>query len=301
MTEFTIGTDPEFMLVNEKNQLISAIGILPKKTLRNKFYFDNVLAEIAVDPAKSKEDFVQNIKNSLKELSKLIAPNKFIIKSCDQYPAKELICEDATRAGCNPELSAYTAGIIEPSEKAIKLKDGYFHFQTPVRTAGGHIHLGSTFFQSINEIFSVVKMMDLFLGVPSIFIDKDPSSKTRRKIYGHAGSCRLCEDGFRVEYRALSNFWFSSPEHVELVYDLCQFTIEFVKNKEHHKFWSQEDLFICNGYDHNLLQKAINNYDKKLADKFILLSNRCLTKKLISRIELFSQKNRIDPYLSWEI
>jgi hypothetical protein len=55
---FTFGSDPEFM-ISRWDELQSAIPLLPKKEqalIRNgsKFYYDNVLAEIAFKPASSK-------------------------------------------------------------------------------------------------------------------------------------------------------------------------------------------------------------------------------------------------------
>ena len=59
---FTFGSDPEFMLTH-MGELKSAIGILPKKETPliqkgHRFYFDNVLAEIAIKPASNKKEAI---------------------------------------------------------------------------------------------------------------------------------------------------------------------------------------------------------------------------------------------------
>ena len=64
--EFTFGTDPEFM-ISRWEDLQSSISLLPKKEqalVRNgsSFYYDNVLAEIAVKPGKTKEEVCNNNK-----------------------------------------------------------------------------------------------------------------------------------------------------------------------------------------------------------------------------------------------
>lgn len=313
MAKFTFGSDPEFMIV-QKDQLKSAIGILahkesPEMVNGHGFYYDNVLAEIATKPGSTRLEVVDNTRESLKILAKLLGPARFVVRASDEYPAKELKCDQARIAGCNPEWGVYSLQVIEPPERVVDFKDGYYYFKIPFRTAGGHIHLGSEFLSDPFEIFNVIRMMDLFIGVPSIFLDTDPTSKERRKAYGLAGSFRAPEEGNRLEYRPLGNFWFSSPEHVELIYDLCAFVLQFVEEGSHLKFWSvNEDLLdeqdtsmahICTGYDVAALQKCINSCDKKQAAKFMLVVNNYLPADLHNRIEALSGKDLPDPYVSW--
>ena len=109
--EFTFGTDPEFM-ISRWEDLQSSISLLPKKEqalVRNgsSFYYDNVLAEIAVKPGKTKEEVCNNIKQALQNLAKLVKPSRFVIQASAKYPAKQLIDKDAKIAGCNPEWNVY--------------------------------------------------------------------------------------------------------------------------------------------------------------------------------------------------
>ena len=152
-------------------------------------------------------------------------------------------------------------------------------------------------------------MMDLFIGIPSLFMDTDPTSKERRKIYGHAGSHRMTDYGF--EYRSLGNFWFSTKEHVELIYDLVKFILHFVNEGDHKKFWSVNEkllsgndpsrAYTCIGYDAKALCKAINSCDKKQAEKFMIFIHNYLPDSLARKIDILSNKELPDIYDSWNI
>lgn len=92
---FSIGSDPEFVLLNRKKQPKSAIGVLPKKNFAkpikgNTFYYDNVLAEIAIKPSFTKEEFLNNIRFCLRTLASIVAKQslRFDLKSSLNYPKK---------------------------------------------------------------------------------------------------------------------------------------------------------------------------------------------------------------------
>lgn len=72
-----------------------------------------------------------------------------------------------------------------------------------------HIHIG---YDNPDEEtnLAIIKTLDLFLGIPSIILDKDTK---RRELYGKAGCFRHKKYG--VEYRTLSSFWLSSPVLIE--------------------------------------------------------------------------------------
>lgn len=313
MTQFSWGTDPELMIAHH-GELKSAIGILPKKEnaiIKNEheYYFDNVLAEIAVKPAKNKNEALSNVRSALHGLAKLVCPAKFTIRASDNYPEKELNSFDAKIAGCNPEWDVYSLQQIFPSDENIELLDGYYQFKTSFRSAGGHIHVGSDRLQDPIEVFNVIRMMDLFMGIPSIFIDSDKTSKERRNIYGQAGSHRITDYG--LEYRVLGNFWLSSPEHVSLIYDLTSFVLNFVKQKNHEQFWiTNEDLLdeedpslahSCFGYDSKMLIKTINDCNKLNAHKFMSFISDYLPIELLEKIKQLSNKELPDPYVAWGI
>ena len=171
--EFTFGTDPEFMIYRW-DDLQSAISLLPKKDAalsRNgsKFYYDNVLAEIAVKPGKTRTEVSENICKSLQNLSKICKPARLAIQASAKYPNKQLNDKEARIAGCNPEWDAYSLRCILPPEESIS--------KTAFRTAGGHIHIGAKCFTDSIDALNAIRMMDLFIAIPSLFIDTDETSK----------------------------------------------------------------------------------------------------------------------------
>ena len=303
----SFGSDVEFMLVDGKQNLKSAIGVLPKKSNARSYkgshiYYDNVLAEVAIKPGLTKEEFLKNIKCSLNKLAEIVRPLKFEICAAESYPKKELVHSDARIVGCNPEWNVYSLQCILPPEDVI--------VKTSFRTAGGHIHVGSNNLQDSMSVFSFIRMMDLFVAIPSIFIDKDPSSKERRKIYGQAGSHRITDYG--LEYRALGNFWLCSPEYASLIYDLTMFVYSFVNMGEHKKFWSVNEELIdcedpssaynCFGYDSKMLECAINNCDVSKAKNFMTFISYYLPDELLAAIQEKADRKKLpDPYYSWSI
>lgn len=311
MTIFSFGSDPEFVIQN-KDSVKSAIGILPAKenaleSHGNQIYYDNVLAEIAIKPAFDKSELVENTYSALKFLADYVYPYTFHVKSALDYPNQEINCDAARIAGCNPEWDVYSLQMIEPPSKLIDSMDGYYQFKSPFRTAGGHIHVGSNFLLNQLKTLSFIRMMDLFVGIPSIFLDSDPTSKKRRKAYGKAGSHRTPEYG--IEYRTLGNFWLSSPKLVELIYDLTTFAVEFTSAGEDQRFWAiDEDLldsddptsaYKCFGYDVNLMRKCIDECDKTQAEKFMLFISNYLPDELMINIESLVNRDMCDTYKAW--
>jgi hypothetical protein len=288
MTGITIGSDPEFMMISRHGELVSAIGKV-KGTKDNKInligghqmFYDNVLVEVNIKPSSNKAEFIDNITSCLRSASEAIYPYKLIQKSSAKYPVAECQHPDAKVFGCEPEFCAYSLNIITAPVCL-----------STFRSAGGHIHLGSTkkvypLMAPLKEVGTcpegeeardqawgrlwVVRMLDLFVGLPSILIDNDPTSPARRELYGNAGTHRP-KDEYGLEYRATGNFWLASPKFAELIYDLCMFTVDFVANKKHEILWEDNadpDLQKCKGYDIDLLRTTINKSDRTMAGKLM--------------------------------
>ena len=197
----SFGSDPEFILKSNAD-IQSAIEIVPgsKENRYEKdghaFYYDNVLAECSIKPAYSREETIENFRECFQLYSELVEPCKLWCKASARFPSEELKHPEALEMGCKREACAYELDWIEPDET-------FFH-RSNLRTAGGHIHLGHEILKDQLVRIRTVRMMDLFLGIPSIFIDKDSASKDRKKIYGQAG--RFREPSHGLEYRTLSNF-----------------------------------------------------------------------------------------------
>ena len=103
----------------------------------------------------------------------------------------------------------------------------------------------------VDTSLSLVRYMDVFLGIPSVVKDKD---KKRRSLYGKAGCFRLTDYG--VEYRVLSSTMMSSSSKLSFVWKQLQKALKAYQTN--YSLPSRD-----------LVQEAINNSDVELAEKLI--------------------------------
>lgn len=317
MTNWTMGTDPEFMLV-KGGQYYSAIGIVPGtkdkkyKSGGNCFYYDNVLAECTVVPSKDKEEAVANIQHCLQTYADLVNPYKLVVQASQDYPKSQLKHKDAIAIGCKREYCAYALRDIEPPEETMQTK--------PLRSAGGHIHIGCKFAQKdVLNTVAVIRMMDVFVGLPSIYLEHDETSKKRKELYGQAGRFRKPKHG--AEYRSLSNFWLASPKLVSLIHDLTSLAVDAATNGQYEKWWkidhetlnddaawNQDDFdpascHMCSGYDVASLRCAVDNLDRNRGKNLLeTLFKAAVPKKIYTEFEkIASTKKKMDVYKEWEL
>lgn len=243
-----IGADPELFLV-KNGKAFSAEGIIggtkdePKLTEVEGCCLqeDNVMAEFNITPSKNEQDFNENIDFMIDTISTIALVNdcEILIKPSAIFDKSQLRTSQAMEFGCSPDFNAYT--FMENERVEIK---------NNLRVAGGHIHIG---YENPNENtnLQIVRALDIFLGLPSLFLDDD---ERRRDYYGHAGSHRQKEYG--VEYRTLSNFWIETKELRLWVFKQIMLAIDFVSSGEitkvTEKQWGEIEL-------------AINDNDKSLA------------------------------------
>jgi len=308
MTSF--GSDPEFLLVDDKGTPKSAIDVLPnmecpKELDGNLYYYDNVLAECTVKPGRTKEETLNNLRSAMRGAASLVAPYKLTTRASVDFPREQLANPEAQRVACNPDNCAYTMQMCRPPKE---------QFQSgTLRSCGGHIHLGENFAVKNEEgpepIFSIY-MMDLFVGIPSLFMDNDPTSTIRRSLYGQAGRYRKKEYG--VEYRSLSNFWLQSPTFASLIYDLSLFAVKFVEDGRVKDYWSfDEDVFYeaddiseafqCQGYDAEALKNAIDTSNKTAAKPFLKMVKSHLPTPLAKAITSLSRTRPKNLYAEWNL
>ena len=229
IAEVTVGADPELFLIAENGDYISGVGKIggsKEKPKRIDVYGhavqeDNVAVEYNIPPAKTLDNFLKShqfvltyLKNQSKALGLSLAVDASALFKEDQ-----LLTPQAMSFGCEPDYNAWT---LENNERPLLTEETYF-----LRSCGGHIHVG--FKDPIAQTrIDLIRAMDVFLGLPSLFLDADAR---RRKLYGKAGACRLKPYG--VEYRTLSNFWLKSPEYIEWVWKGTQRAIDFVNSNKH--------------------------------------------------------------------
>lgn len=220
MNQFKIGCDPEMFLVDSNNKFKSVIGLLgadkwhPRKLseVGHAVLEDNVAVEFNIPPCSTFEDFKREIQFTMQEVKKLLPQDlMFNQDSAVSFPNEELQTEAAWVFGCEPDFNAWLMAENPKPEAEDK----------NLRSCGGHIHIGSDI--AIAKPVEVVRACDLFLGVPSVVMDK---GVLRRKLYGGAGAFRFKDYG--VEYRTLSNFWIFKDSLIKWAYEGTQRALEFV-------------------------------------------------------------------------
>lgn len=279
-TTFTFGADPElFLFDKEQKKVVSSIPVL-KRNKENpieiakgvKIYADNALVELAFPPAENKHQFIETLRTAFARTKEYFG-NRYSLLPQAAYEYERNQLKDklhyvkdgkeetmtAWDIGCNPSFDVYR----RCENKIRKFENGF-------RSGSFHIHIGNKYYKTdangkllTNESRSAaVKLMDIFVGVPSILFDKDKTAPIRRKLYGRAGECRKTPYG--IEYRVLGNFALRSPELVSLVFDLTQYALSYINDGREKE--------ILNRINPNTIMKAINANDKILAKQILKLA-----------------------------
>lgn len=308
---FSIGSDPEFMLTKD-GQYYSAIGVIKGDIAEriqiegHQFYWDNVMAECAIKPANSLDETLANFRQCFQLYAELALPYRLTVQAFQEYPAEQLEHHYARMAGCAPDWCAYTIKKKKPPKGIIE--------NTNFRTCGGHLHIGAEILNPDHwQSIVGVRLLDLFMGIPALFLDADPTSTKRRKVYGQAGRYRPKPYG--LEYRSLGNFWLSSPKFVEIIYDLTEFFVGFMNDKRYEEFYTfNEELyykstvsklknaFTCYMHDEADLRRCLDKNDKKKGRAYLKIALAIVPKELSAKItDLIDNPRQYDMYQEWGI
>lgn len=302
--KITFGSDPEFMLRKEDGTLASAIGVIPgskyeRFSLGNgaEAFPDNVLAECNIPPANSAAEAKSNFRMCFSRYAKLTKPFRLTTQASAFYPESECSDPRAKEFGCDPEFDAHELRVVQAPVCT-----------TTFRSGGGHVHIGyaggadvveddpnhpDNYEVAMNRVW-VIRMCDLFLGIPSVLLDKDPTSKERRKLYGGAGSHRI-RNKYGVEYRALSNFWVSRPSLVELIYELASVAVRVVMiDKIHENIWGSE-------VSPEEVRSAINSMDVEKAKSFMGVVEKYVGADIMQKIYQEIDKPFHNGLEDWDI
>jgi hypothetical protein len=239
-----LGADPEVFLVNNSGKHISAIGYInadkwnpmqiPDMAQGFTLQEDNVSLEYGIPPASSAEEFANHIQAVMTRSKQWIPNLSFSNLSCTIFDKDQMKHPAAHVFGCEPDFNAWTGEANMPP-----------HPPHPfMRSAGGHIHV-----ETKKDPAHVVKMMDLYLGIPSVFMD---NGTERRKMYGKPGAHRVKSYG--VEYRVLSNFWIFDKKYIQWAWDQTERALH-----------SKVDVDSLKDYIHI----AINEDDKTMASALV--------------------------------
>lgn len=223
----TIGSDPEFFIFNN-DVPESSIGLIngtkedPEEVAPGYGILkDNVLIEGNIPPARTKEEFISNMRQLKEFMNEIISPYEIVCADSAKFTPQQLDNYEARRFGCMPYFNAWTLGINSPANLV----------ELDWRTSGCHIHCGYTY-EGEEPIDSdwlavlITRAFDYFVVYPSRIIYDDP---IRSKYYGDYGNFRIKEYG--VECRSLGGY-FAKDEYLGWIYDQTIKAIMFCDSPE---------------------------------------------------------------------
>jgi hypothetical protein len=259
----SIGTDTEIFAQNREGKFISLCGKVggtkqePAQIQGWSKGFslqeDNVSLEFNIPPSKELFEW----ESSLAIITDYVNREVFLPmgltaskKASAEFSFDQLQHPQALIFGCEPDFNAWTGEVNESP----------FCTNPQLRTAGGHIHVGTG-----RNMVEAIQLMDLFLGVPSVILDDNPSSITRKNLYGKAGAMR--PKSYGLEYRVMSNYWIWSPELIRWVFIA---TTSAMHSTVRLKKKLSSDIQKCiNGNDRKLALELIDMYTLPMPDNYV--------------------------------
>lgn len=253
-SKILIGCDPE-VFVRRRGNFMSAFGLIagdkknPQKVDKGAVQVDGMALEFNTDPAATEEEFCINVQTVFDQLRKMVPEYEVVVTPVAHFDEAYMKAQPpaALELGCDPDFNAWNGCVnIKP--------DG----DRPMRTASGHIHIGFVEGADIhdgnhlNKCQVITRQMDFYLGLPSLFYDKDT---LRREMYGKAGCYRPKPYG--VEYRTLSNQWLASRNLTGWAFRAAQAGMRDLLNGKN----------LANKYGD--IQEIINNSNKEAAMEII--------------------------------
>lgn len=256
----TVGCDIEFVIIDDENQPVNAIGFVPgtkeePHPIGNGCFIhnDNVMVEFSMPPSNNVEEFVGYLHYCDKFGNSFVTNNspkdkKYYLNGCTSvdFSDEQLEIEGSKEFGCSVSFNAYNGKMMKPSAK----KAGN------MRTAGYHLHVG--FKQegaglSLDQVQMFIRTLDLFVTLPSVVFDMDTR---RRTLYGKAGDHRFREidDILVVELRTLGNNLFQDSSLVVYSYNQLMRGINYFNECVDNGFASLLE-------DSSEIQRIINEHD----------------------------------------
>lgn len=244
-----LGCDPELFFAAPSGEVIGSERVLPETPLETTYHsvrsmlmpkrhgivMDGVQVELNPNPHTCRANLVnelsyhfRTLKTHLGKMKDVRVSFKTVVEVSEEEMSK--LSERSRQLGCAPSLNAHD------TQATISVDPATYR----TRSAGGHIHLGlqpgsSTMWAySPEKVYAarerIVPIMDILVGLPSVFIDRDPQAAERRKVYGRAGEYRLPAHG--LEYRTLSNFWLRNSALMSFVLGMSRTAVAVVYQTE---------------------------------------------------------------------
>lgn len=215
MDKILVGCDPE-VFVKKDGVFQSAHGLIrgdkknPFPVRNGAVQVDGMALEFNINPASSEEEFIFNVEDVYAQMRSMV-PGFEVVATPVAHFTKEYIeaqPPEALELGCDPDYNGWDLRINKKPNA-----------NRPMRTASGHVHIGWTSGESINDADhfelggELACQMDFYLGLGSLFYDDD---QERRSMYGNPGCFR--PKSYGVEYRTLSNKWLNDRKLMGWVY-----------------------------------------------------------------------------------
>lgn len=275
---FKLGEDCEYFMVDGNLIPRSAIALFPAGKGEPEalpcglggVIHDNVLIESNTNPASSEAEWITNNQSVMMDIDRRAEAAGFIVdlKAAAEFPETELKHPDAVLSGCSQDIDAWI----------VKVNESPVLENTKVRTAGGHIHIGKGNDPDFNRLIDsddgkiiLTRLLDIFVGLPSVFLDRLEGSALRRTMYGKAGAFRPKPYG--LEYRVMSPWWKQDTRSLQLIYRMVKSCcVEFVDNmqiksvsdmKNYEKAMPLfEEIFTPTSGKHSELRRIINSANR---------------------------------------
>ena len=135
-----VGADPE-VFVSHNGKIISGYGLIPgTKTAPfavngGAVQVDGMALEFNIDPAETEEEFLHSIGSVLNQMREMIPEHQLILEAVANFDEAYMktLPEEALLLGCDPDFNAWEQCQNNPPNAA-----------STMRTAAGHIHVGSS-------------------------------------------------------------------------------------------------------------------------------------------------------------
>lgn len=274
----TLGSDPEFFVLDPRGKPYPSTHFAKgtkdaPSPIGNGFFEqrDNLSFEGNIPPAKTKEEFINNV-TCLREyfISKVsrfgysISPN-----GVEFFARKYLQLPEALEFGCSSVVDSWNSHVGYISERPTPIMNNVKY-----RVSGFHIHIGYEVdkipFLTDRDINILIgRLFDIFLTTPSHKIKDEPE---RLQSYGRYGMIR--NKSYGVECRTLSTF-FTQKEYLPWVWD------QVMKVQDFMNVCPDEDLkeFIKNG--------AFVSYTASFKNAIVNILSRLKNKEILNKFEEF--------------
>lgn len=210
---FLIGADPEVFVKQQgvyrsAHNLVPGTKLNPHPVRNGAVQVDGMALEFNIDPSDSEDAWVFNLTSVIAQLREMVPDYEVVADPVATFDPEYLLSQprEALELGCDPDFNAWT-GDVNTKPEAVR----------PIRTGAGHVHIGWTEGENSPEHFAlcqrIIKQLDFYLGLPSMFYDNDVE---RRELYGKAGAFR--PKSYGCEYRVLSNRWLASESLMRWVF-----------------------------------------------------------------------------------